>query len=170
MAQNKIEAAKAQRADEIDSNRAIGVVEYKSGEAQADAVYEVIEGYKHLPGVGRIGPGQRFHPTENQHRTGSLKGKARELTRTEYDSVSRAAKYPGRGADFPAMERRAALVEIPMAEGTREMAVEAGLTADDFENRAPGYAGKYTREQVESFIAAKTGEDETDDALDTDYE
>jgi hypothetical protein len=104
-----MEQATELRREQIESNRDLPVTEYKNREKQADAVYEVIDGYKYLPGKdGKqqvLGPGMRFHPTEKQVADGSLKGKARELTRSEYAGMKGGKVFAG--ADFKEMETRA---------------------------------------------------------------
>jgi hypothetical protein len=147
-----LEQATVARGEAIESNRDLAVAEYKSGEKQADAVYEVIEGYKHLPGGIRLGPGQRFRPTERQIANGSLRGKARELTRSEYGSVrSEKRRTVGRGADF----REMGLAGLDMAEGTRKFAYDAGLSAEDFEGVEPAFNGQYTKAQVAEILEAR---------------
>lgn len=147
-----LQEQQATRADQIDLNRELGVVDYRSGEKQSDQVYEVIEGYKHLPGGIRLGPGQRFRPTERQVANGSLRGKARELSRSEYRNIQRDERRPvSTGADF----REMGLRSIEMADGTRAAAYDGGLGAEDFEGIEPGFEGRYTRAQVEELIEAK---------------
>jgi hypothetical protein len=145
-----LEQATAARGEAIEGNRELAVAEYKSGEKQADVVYEVIEGYKHLPGGIRLGPGQRFRPTERQIANGSLKGKARELTRSEYGSVGRSERRAvAHGADI-------GIRALPMAEGTLKFALEAGLRETDFDGVEPGFEGRYTKAQVAEIIEARS--------------
>lgn len=143
-----------ERRNAVDTNRRLGVVEYTSGEKQSEQVYEVIEGYKHLPGGIRLGPGNRFHPTERQVRQtlegrGGLVGKARELTQSEYGSVSREERKPvSSGADI-------GIRALPMAETTLALALKEGLTESDFKGIEPGYEDRFTRSQVEEIIEAR---------------
>jgi len=149
-----LQEKQARRLDEIDLNRELGVVDYKSGEKQADVVYEVEEGYKHLPGGIRLGPGQRFRPTERQVANGSLRGKARELSRTEYSAIHRDERAPVvSGADI-------GLRRFEMADSTRDYAHDSGLTEADFQGVEPeGANARYTRAQVEAMVEAKTAAD-----------
>lgn len=133
----------------VEANRDIPVVPYKSGQKQSDLVYEVTDGYKRLPGGLVLGPGQRFHPTEKQVRDGSLKNKARELSRSEYRDLRAPRKSFGVGADI-------GIRALPMAEGTLQLALEAGLTEEDFKGVDPeGSGARYTRAQVETMIAQR---------------
>jgi len=143
-----LEQAQADRLKAIESHRALGVVEYKSGEEQSDKIFEVVEGFKHLPGGIRLGPGDRFHPTVNQVRTGALKGKARELTRDEHRSMTGKVFS---GADV-------GIRSLPMAKTTMEMALKADLRESDFEGIEPGFEGRYTRSQVQEIIDTKNAE------------
>lgn len=154
MAEATLAEKQEQRREEIDLNREIGVVDYKSGDKKSDRVYEVVEGYKHLPGGVRLGPGQRFRPTERQVANGSLKGKARELTRTEYDAVHRSErKAVSRGAEI-------GLRQFKMADGTRQFASDHGLTEDDFHGTEPeGANDQFTRAQVEAMVEARESAD-----------
>jgi hypothetical protein len=139
-----------QHHEAVDHNRALGVTEYKSGEKQVDAVYEVTDGYKHLPGGIRLGPGGRFRPTERQVKNGALRNKARELSGSEYRDI-RASGSSVAGADI-------GLRALPMAEGTVEIALEAGLTEGDFAGIEPeGANSRYTRAQVERMIETRNG-------------
>jgi len=140
-----LEQAQAQRIQDVESNRGVGVIPYKSGEEQSDRIFEVVEGYKHLPGGIRLGPGQRFHPTVKQVRTGALRGKARELTRDEHRSMTGKVFS---GADI-------GIRALPMADTTREMALKAGLRESDFEGIEPGFEGRFTRSQVQRIIDGK---------------
>lgn len=150
-----LEQAQAKDADERDHNRRLGVVEYTSGEKQSDAVYEVTDGLKYLPGGKVLGPGNRFHPTVRQVRQGSLRGKARELTQSEYGSVRTSRKRASvNGADV-------GLRALPMADTTLDLALRADLTEEDFAGVEPGFEGRYTRSQVQEIIDAR---DETPDA------
>lgn len=151
-----LEQARQDRHEAIEANRALGVTEYKSGEKQSGEVYEVVEGYKHLPGGIRLGPGQRFHPTERQVRTGSLKGKARELSRSEYESVKRSERrVVSTGADV-------GIRALPMADTTLDLALREGLTEEDFEGVEPGFEGRYTRSQVTEIIEARESAESAD--------
>lgn len=161
-----------------DMNRDEGVVQYKTSERLSDEVYEVQEGKHHLPGGTTIGPGHRFHPTERQVKSGSLRGKARPLSAREMREV-KSTRPLFAGADFDEMERNAreaeareqqqklqdaavaaaesdAFAALPMADGTRALASAAGLVAADFDDVLPtGQDGQYTRRQIEEMIAAK---------------
>lgn len=153
MAEATLQEKQAQRREEIDLNRELGVVDYKSGEKQSDRVYEVTEGYKYLPGGIRLGPGQRFRPTERQIANGSLKGKARELTRTETSALHRTERRPvSTGADI-------GLRQFEMADSTLAYARDHGLTESDFRATEPeGANGRYTRVQVEAMVEAKSAD------------
>lgn len=172
--------AKQQHAEAIENNRDLGIVQYRSKERLSDQVYEVAEGKHHLPGGITLGPGMRFHPTERQVRTNSLRGKARELSRSEERDLKRTGRMFA-GADFEAMQRQAdeqaaaeaaqrraaedaqaeadrvaALELLPMAEGTRKLVLDSTLTAEDFDGVEPvGPDKQYTRRQVEELIAVK---------------
>lgn len=152
MAQATLEQAKAQHHAAVEENRDLGVVGYDTKEKQADVVYEVENGYHHAGGK-RLGPGQRFRPTVRQVESGSLRGKARELTRSEGRDLKRPKPARAPGADI-------GLRALPMAEGTLKLALEAELTEADFEGIEPGFEGRYTRSQIEQIIEAKAkGED-----------
>jgi hypothetical protein len=146
-----LEQAQATDFEQRDGNRRVGVVEYESGEKQSDRVFEVTDGLKYLPGGKVLGPGNRFHPTVRQVESGSLRGKARELSQSEYGSVSREdRKARSRGADI-------GIRALPMAETTMKLALGAQLTESDFEGVEPGYEGRYTRSQVQEIIDARDG-------------
>lgn len=148
-----LEQARDTRREQVDGNRRLGVVEYESGEKQSDRVFEVTDGLKYLPGGKVLGPGNRFHPTERQVEQGSLRGKARELTQSEYGSVSREDRKPvSNGADI-------GIRALPMADTTLKLALRAELSEEDFEGIEPGYEGRYTRSQVEEIIEARDAGD-----------
>lgn len=144
--QNKHDAA-------VADNQNGGVVPWKSGEKQSDRVFEVVEGTKYLPdgdgGQKRLGPGQRFHPTENQVRNGSLRGKARELTQTEMRGI-RASGTTQPGADIGVRAIKG------LSQNLAKIAIDSGLTEQDFDGIAPaGPGGQITRAQVDSLIDRK---------------
>jgi len=139
--------AKKEHSNAVEANRDLGVVQYKSRQEQSDAVYEVVEGCKRLPGGLVLGPGQRFHPTVKQIKDGSLRGKARELSASELRGM-RHTSTTFAGADI-------GLRTIPMAESTLKLALGAGLSEDDFAGIEPGAEGRYTRAQVREIIAAR---------------
>jgi hypothetical protein len=148
-----LEKAQALHNEAVDANRREGVVEYRVGEELSERVYEVEEGLKYVPGPGnaqiRLGPGNRFRPTEAQVRSGSLKGKARELTQSEYAGLG-ATKIQARvGVDI-------GLRTLPITGHVLKLALEAKLTEDDFAGLEPaGPGGNYTKAQVEELIAKK---------------
>lgn len=154
-----MEEAQRQTLEAIEHNRSLGVQEYKNGERQSDEVWEVTEGYKHLPMQGekrtlRLGPGHRFHPTVDQvektrRGKGGLLNKARPLTATEMDGLRSARRPMVAGADLGirAMEFT--------SEGTAEYALSCGLKEEDFDGVKPAYGGKYTRAQVDEILIAK---------------
>lgn len=150
MAQQSLQEQQVARRNQIDLNRELGVIDYKSGDRKSDRVYEVTEGYKYLPGGIRLGPGQRFRPTERQVANGSLRGKARELTRTELVGIGRTERKPvSAGADI-------GLRQFEMADSTREFARDHDLTEEDFRAAEPeGANGRFTRAQVEGMAEAK---------------
>jgi hypothetical protein len=150
MATMTMEQAQDKRRKDIEGNRDLGVVPYRSGQKQSDAVYEVTEGYKHLPGGIRLGPGQRFHPTEKQVASGSLRGKAVEISREAYRTVERQAERPTiAGADI-------GIRALPMAQSTATYAITEGLTEADFAGVEPeGANGRFLMAQVEAMVAAK---------------
>lgn len=170
MATGTIEQLNQEHRAAEEANRDLGVIDYRTSEPLSDAVYEVTDGFKHLPGGLRLGPGQRFRPTARQVETNALRGKARELTPSQMRSLR-----PGRkvfaGADFGEMERKAATANgkasgaapsddpwgsLPMADETRAFAQEAGLTPADFEGIVPEGARKnYTKTQVRAMIEAR---------------
>lgn len=150
-----LEQARKERESAIENNRDLGVIDYPSKQQKADAVYEVIDGYKHLPSgqkggkTIRLGPGNRFRPTEKQVADGSLKGKARELTRSEYAGVSRDDRRPvSTGADI-------GLRSLNMEKAALKAALDAGLCEEDFADMKPGAFGRFTLEQVEEVIGRK---------------
>ena len=139
--------AKQQQHEAIEANRDLGVISYRTKAKQSDRIYEVVEG-KHHAGGRVLGPGQRFHPTEEQIETGSLEGKARELTNSEYRDARRDVRGFA-GADI-------GLRALPMAEQALKLAFEAQLTEEDFANVQPaGRDGRYTKAQVEELAAAR---------------
>jgi hypothetical protein len=150
--------AEHQHHEATESNRALGVIGYKSGEKQSEQVWEVAEGLKYLPGGKVLGPGHRFHPTERQVRQtakgkGGLTGKARELSRDEYASIRRDDRKPmSRGADI-------GIRALPMAEGTLKFALEAGLSETDFVGIEPGFEGRFTKAQVAEIIEGRNSAD-----------
>jgi hypothetical protein len=142
------------RAIEIDQNRAIGVIDYKSNETQSREVWEVTDGLKYLPAKERggkqqvLGPGNRFHPTtaqveQTRRGKGGLLGKARELTATEMGAFGRRAVSAG--ADI-------GLRSLPMTQHALSLALEFGLTEDDFRGIEPD-GDRITKAQVEELIA-----------------
>lgn len=137
----------------VADNQNIGVVSWKNGEKQSDRVFEVVEGTKYLPdgegGQKRLGPGQRFHPTENQVKNGSLKNKARELSATEMRGI-RASGVSQPGADIGVRAVKG------LSQNLAKIAVDSGLTEQDFDGLAPaGPGGQITRAQVDSLIERK---------------
>lgn len=144
-----LQEAQKEYSNAVEANRDHGVVQYKSRQSQADAIYEVVEGCKRLPGNIVLGPGARFHPTEKQVKDGSLAGKARELSASELRGLKGFAPVPTfTGADI-------GLRSLPMAPGTLKEAMDAGLEEEDFEGLEPAFEGRYTREQVRELIAAR---------------
>lgn len=157
MATDTLEKAHEQAREAREANREIGVISYTSAQKQSDKVYEVKEGYKHLPGGIRLGPGNRFHPTEKQVADGSLKGKAEEIRASEYRDLTRSkrpdAKPRAPGADI-------GIRRFEMAPTTLTYAIEQGLTEDDFEGVEPeGSDGRYTHAQVEAMVEAREAPD-----------
>lgn len=146
-----LEQAQQERHEAIEANRELGIVEYKSNEKQSEAVYEVIEGRKHLPGGKVCGPGQRFHPTERQVKNGSLAGKAREITRSELRDLKNTSRSFA-GTDFREMALRA----LPMTNHALTLALNTPtVTAEDFAGIEPAHKDGYTKGQVEELIAKK---------------
>lgn len=149
-----MEKLQTQHDSQTESNRALDVAAYKSGEKQSSRVFEVTDGLKYLPGGKVLGPGMRFHPTERQVENGSLKNKARELNATEMRGLSveqrRTTTEPSvtvAGADI-------GVRALPISSKLATEALAAGLTEADFEGIDPaGNSGKYTRGQVEELIA-----------------
>lgn len=159
-----LEQATQRRERAIEQNRDLPITKYPSKEKLSDQVWEVTEGLKHVPhesgkGVRTLTPGMRFNPTEKQVQQtltgrGGLINKARELNGSEYAGIGRGDRKPmSRGADI-------GLRALPMAEGTRKLAWDNGLTEDDFKGTEPGHGGKYTKEQVEDLIALKQSGDQ----------
>lgn len=151
-----LQQQQAERRDQIEGNRALGVQPWKNNEEQSDKVFEVEEGYHYLPREPgdrqkqRLGPGHRFHPTVSQVERGSLAGKARELTATEYAGLGRDDRKPmTSGADI-------GIRALPMADTTVKLALGAGLTEEDFVGLEPEFEGRYTRKQVQALIDART--------------
>lgn len=139
--------AQAKHRTQVDDNRMQGIADTNNGETPSDKVYEVTDGLKYLPGGRVLGPGNRFRPTEEQIARGGLKGKARELSRSEYQGIGH--RVYGNGADI-------GLRQYEMAESTLQYALEHGLTEADFDGVEPeGANGRYLREQVEAMVAAR---------------
>lgn len=149
-----LEQAQERRHQAVESNRDLGVIKYKSKQKQSDAVFEVEEGHHTLPDGQRLGPGQRFHPTESQVTGGkggrsTLAGKAREVTRSEYRDLRQqapAARVPG--ADI-------GIRQLPMADSTLKRAIEGDLTEADFAGLEPAFEGRFTGKQIEELIEKK---------------
>lgn len=142
-----LEDLRAKSLEQIDHNRTHGVIDYETGEEKADAVFEIEEGL-HYAGDQRLGPGNRFQPTKRQVENGSLKNKARELTRTEYQSLAGSPDTVS-GADI-------GLRQFQMADGTLDYAIEHGLTEEDFEaEEGERSDGGYTRAQVERMVSER---------------
>lgn len=157
-----IEELRDQRAKDLEVARSRGVTPSGGVLPKADAVYEVVEGFHHVPavegnGVVRLGPGDRFRPTEAQHAGRTLRGKARELSATEYAGISRSAD-PQRairstGADI-------GLRALPMTKAALRTALDAGLTEDDVLATDPtGSDDTYIKADVEAIIEAKASPD-----------
>ena len=144
-----LEQAQKEHSKAVEYNRDLGIVEYKSRQKQAkDVVYEVVEGCKRLPGGHVLPPGARFHPTEKQVRDGSLRGKARELTASEYRGL-KVERQSFAGADI-------GVRSIPMTESALRAALAAGLTEEDFDGlEGDGAEGRFTKPQVDALIEAK---------------
>ena len=154
-----LEQAQKQTLEAIEHNRSVGVVEYKNGEEQSAEVWEVTEGYKHLPVAGkksgmRLGPGHRFHPTmdqveKTQSGKGGLLNKARPLTASEMAGLGREARKPtSPGADI-------GIRALEFTSGAMDYALQSGLTEADFFGVKPAYGGKYTRAQVDEILIDK---------------
>ena len=154
-----LQQLQAEHNADVVKNEAVPVVEkYETMETISDQIWQVQEGYMNLPGKIKLGPGQRFRPTVkqvNQTRTGKggLNGKARELTGAEYDQYNRGTKRSwGAGADIGIRDDK----RFPMADGTRALALEAGLSESDFAGLEPaGSDGRYLRSQIEALIAER---------------
>lgn len=158
-----LEQARVEREKAIEGNRAEGVIPWGNRQEQAkDVVYEVVDGYHRVPAeptknprgpeMITLGPGNRFHPTVHQVRSGSLEGKVRELNQDEYRALGRSAdpsrKVVSTGADI-------GIRALPMSDTALKLALGV-LTEDDFEGVEPeGSNGVYTVKQVETMIAAK---------------
>lgn len=161
---------KKERAAQVEGNRALGVLDYKSTEKQTDRVFEIEEGAHSVslsPALARgdkainrenrrMGPGHRFRPTVSQVKQfdagrGGLVGKVRELTQTEYAGVHRHERpIRSTGADIGLRSLKALKGEALSA------ALAASLDVEDFANLAPrGPGGRYTLEQVNEAIQAK---------------
>lgn len=156
--------AEERRKSAIEQNRNLPITKYPTKEALSEQVWEVTEGLKHVPhesgkGYRTLTPGMRFHPTQKQVAQtvtgrGGLTNKARELNGSEYAGIGRADRKPmSTGADI-------GLRSLPMADGTRKLAWDYGLTEEDFQGLEPGHGGKYTKDQVEDLYALKQSADQ----------
>lgn len=151
-----LEQARKSRENAIEHNRDQGVIDYASKQPKADVVYEVTEGYKHLPSGRkgeksiRLGPGNRFRPTLKQVQDGSLKNKARELSRSEYAGISRDDRRPvSTGAEI-------GLRTLNMEKDALKLGLDAGLEVADFEGvKGAGAFGRITLDQVQEVIGRK---------------
>ena len=156
MATMTLKEAQVKRELDIDGNRAQGVVDYSTGDALSDRVFEVVEGRKFMSngkgGQHSLGPGHRFRPTvrqveQTERGKGGLVGKARELSGTEMDALGRRPR--SRGADI-------GLRQFKMAPSTLQYAIENGLTEDEFRATEPeGSDGRYTLAQAEAMAEAR---------------
>ena len=157
-----MEERQVQHTQDVQANRAMGVVEYETKERLSDQVWEVDEGKVFLPGIGErgrhgsIGKGTRFRPTQKQVEQtltgrGGLVNKAHPISAAEMDSLGRESRKPvSAGADI-------GLRQFRMAEGTVRYALDVGLTEDDFVGTEPeGSNGYYTRAQVEAIAESRT--------------
>ena len=148
-----LEQAQAKHAEQVDQNRALGVIDYDAKQPLSDRVFEVTDGYKYLPSGDpkkpiRLGPGQRFRPTVQQVENGSLRGKAREISATEYAGIHRHERKPmSTGADI-------GLRGLPMTSHALRLALDEGLTEADFAGVEPEPNG-YTKGQVEEILARR---------------
>lgn len=158
-----MEERQVQHTQDVQANRAMGVVEYETKERLSDQVWEVEEGKVFLPGLGErgrhgsIGEGARFRPTQKQVEQtltgrGGLVNKAHPISAAEMDSLGRESRKPvSAGADI-------GLRQFSMAAGTFKYAMEVGLTEDDFHGVTPsGSNGYFTREDVEAIAESRTG-------------
>ncbi len=151
----------------VEQNRALGVIDYKSGQQQSERIFEVTAGRKYVPDPANprrmksLGPGHLFHPTaselaEDRYGRNGLRGKAREVTRSQYEAIQAArgrSSNRSAGADI-------GLRALPMAESTLKRALQANMTEADFEGVEPdGSDGQYTFRQVEAMIAARGTEE-----------
>ena len=138
----------------LEVNRALPVVAHvvagkgTPADQPSDRVFEVTDGFKYVRDGAtgqqeRLAPGRRFRPTERELRENAraLAGKARELTATERRGLSIA------GADI-------GLRTLPMTESALKMALNAGLSEQDFAGLKPD-GTRYTKEQVEKVIVGK---------------
>lgn len=113
------------------------------GSEQVADEYEVVEGYHHVRDASgrskRYGPGDRFHPTRKQVESNSLEGKARKV-RDAYEPTTT------QGADI-------GLRSLPMTDAALELALDEGLSEEDFEDIEPdGVHGDYLKGQVEDLV------------------
>lgn len=155
---------RTQREKDLETNRALGVIDWSSQERQSDRVYEVVDGYHKVPSGERdgrpqwlkLGPGHRFHPTVRQVESNALEGKARELNSSELAGIGRSKdtskKIMTQGADI-------GIRALPMSETAKKVALDGGLTEDDFSGVTPARSdGAYTVEQVEELVASKANQ------------
>lgn len=149
-----LEEAQGAHDHAVETNRDLGIVPYKSGEKQSDKIFEVTEGYKHLPGGKVLGVGQRFHPTMRQVKTNALRGKARELTRSEARSAVQTSVPGDIGVRaVPGLTKKLAAY-----------AIKHGLQEEDFAGVDPeGADDTFTKAQLNALIRAKRADAETDD-------
>lgn len=171
MAKQTIEQKQRERAEQMEANRALGVIPWSSPEPQSEKVYEVVEGYHHVPGgkhprnVRKLGPGMRFHPTENQVAKGSLRGKARELTASELAGIGRSAdpsrKIRSTGADIGIRDSS----RFPLTPGALKLALDQKVTEEELAGvEGEGSEGTILKAQVAAIVAARSGADGEEDA------
>lgn len=172
-----MEQLQADHREAVEANQEIGVIEWKSDLPQSDEVWEVVDGYHHVPAeparsprgtkMKTLGPGNRFRPTVQQAKRGDARGgllrggKMRRLTATEMAGIGRSQDPSHRpwspGADI-------GIRALPMSDTALKLALGT-LSEEDFEGTEPeGTNGVYTVRQVERMVEAKQSGQTADSA------
>lgn len=162
-----LEELQHQHDSTIEQNRLRPVVDVPTkNQKKADVIMEITDGFKHIPEVGpdglvrkihRLGPGQRFRPTESEvatRRTLSnpnipafgLRGKARELTASEMKTVNAGSR------PTVAVLDDIGLRTLRFQADALKRAIDARLEVSDFDDITPERGGWYKVNHVDEAI------------------
>lgn len=101
--------------------------------------YRVTDGYVYHDG-DKLGPGAQFHPTHRQVAGGTLVNKAEKVG-------DAPARFDGADIGLRSLDWG--------SEAALKLALDAGLSTDDFDGREPSGATGYVKSDVEGVLEAR---------------